>query len=846
MEAPPAARALVGRQFLHYKVVQLLGAGGMGVVYKALDLRLDRPVALKFVLPQFSSFEDARRRFEQEARAASALDHPNIATVHGIEELEDGQMFIVMAFYEGETLSSKIHRGPLSAHHALDIAEQIGRGLSEAHQKQIIHRDIKPSNVVITDQGIAKIVDFGLACLVGNPGLTNTENVLGTLSYMSPEQLQGDAADHRTDIWALAVVFYEMLTGALPFVGDSPQSTSSAILHGPVPDLAPHFSGKLNALLHKALAKRPEQRYATVAEMVRDLAHAQSLIRNQEAPTLLINVNAQHTSGKVGPKPSIFFPANWISDNRVRTVYLLLAILLLLGIASLIMPSTRRILVRSLNVHRTDSVRRLAVLPFTNIGHDPSDDALCDGLMEVLTDKLSGLDNLQHAVSIVPPSEIRREKIKTPEEARRKFGANLVLEGSVQRFATEVRLSLNLIDPAELRQLGAVLLSEPKSDLPAIEDQAVAKLAQFLEIGVQPQATKTRVEAPSVPAAYETFLRGVGLEQHREVSNNLDDAIVLFQQTIETDPSFALAYAKLGEAFWLKYRGGDKDPQLLEKARKNASRALALSDQLPTAYVVLGNLDDAAGQHELAVQEFQRSLRLDERSPEAYQGLGRAYESLGRLKEAQAMLQKAIDLNPNAWEGYSRLAAFHFRQAHYQEAVTQYRHVIQIAPANAIAFSNLGAALSRIGKVDEATLMYQKSLGLAPSYAAYANLGTIYYQAMRYSDAARTYKKALALSTHDYRVWSFLAVCYRRMNGMDQEARLAYQQAVRATEQYLEANPEDPEALCFLANARVWLGETEEAERLATRAITLAPNNPDLEIGAAGVFDVAAAPERRH
>ena len=283
--AESKASSKIGQTVSHYRILEKLGEGGMGVVYKAQDVRLERLVALKFLLPHLRPDEEEKVRFIREAKAASALDHPNIGTIHEIADTDDGQMFIVMAYYEGETLKQKIERGPLPIKEALDYAVQVAEGLSKAHAAGIVHRDIKPANVIVTDRGQVKIVDFGLAKVTEQTHLTKTGTTVGTVAYMSPEQARGERVDHRTDLWSLGVVLYEMLTGQRPFRGDHNQAVIYSILNEepePVKKVNPVVPPEMEHIVHRALKKNPDTRYSSAAETLKDLKQFQDKLRAEE------------------------------------------------------------------------------------------------------------------------------------------------------------------------------------------------------------------------------------------------------------------------------------------------------------------------------------------------------------------------------------------------------------------------------------------------------------------------------------------------------------------------------------------------------------------------------------
>jgi Serine/threonine protein kinase len=844
MDGITSGQSFIGRQVSHYKIVQLLGAGGMGVVYQATDLKLDRNVALKFLPAQFCYDERLKQRLIQEAKAASGLDHNNLGTIHGIEETQDGQLFIVMAFYDGETISSKIKRGPLQLTEAIDFAAQIASGLFAAHQRGIIHRDIKSSNVIVTTPGIAKIVDFGLARFGDGIGLTQTGAIVGTAAYMSPEQAQGHPLDARTDLWSAGVVLYEMLTGALPFGGSSLPSVLNAVISTPAPDLPPGLPPALSDIVQRALSKDLAGRYATAADMLRDLgalaATLSALERTQTIVTMPSQAGARPT--RRSSKPSFLTGSILGRRLRRRTVVGSLVVLLLLSPAVFLPPTARQRFATWINVGQPATVRRLVVLPFTNLGNDSANASLCDGLVEVLTSKLTSFERLQSSLSVVPASEVRRRKVNSPEDAQKQFKANLVVSGSVQRDGAALRLSIALIDATDVRQIGSAVLQEADGNFSTIQDAAIAKLAELLGVNTKPDPLQTNSkDGSAVPAAYESYLKGVGMLQRYDKPENLDGAIALFQQTSKTDPKFALAYAKLGEAYRLKYRI-DKDPLSLRAAQTNSDRAVGLNPQLPTPYVTLGFIHDATGQHELAVQEFQHALQLDERNTDAYQGLARAYESVGRTKDAEAMYQNAIALDPDAWDAHNRLGAFYNRQGRFQDAMAQFRRVVQIAPDNSLGYINVGALLFRNGQPEEAAEMYKKSLGLVPSYVAYANLGSLYFKDRKYAESAGIYEKALQMNDKDFRVWRNLAYAYQKLS--DLRTNATFERAIKAAEQFLRANSQDPEAIGDLADMKLAVGQKQEAERLISRATALAPADPAVLLKAADVYELLGDRDR--
>ncbi|MDZ7341162.1 MAG: serine/threonine-protein kinase, partial [candidate division KSB1 bacterium] len=378
---------MIGKTISHYKILEKLGEGGMGVVYKAEDLKLKRIVALKFLPPELTRDAEAKERFIQEAQAASALQHNNICTIHDIDETGDGQLFIVMDCYEGEPLKGKIARGPMKLEEAVEIALQVASGLAKAHEHGITHRDIKPANVMITNDGVVKILDFGLAKLAGQVGLTKAGMTVGTVAYMSPEQTRGEEVDHRTDIWSLGVVLYEMLTGQLPFKGAYEQAVIYSILNEepePVTAVRTDLPAELDHIVSKAIAKNAAERYQQVADLAADLKSLRTRIetgRTETQPTL--------------SKRKLIY--------GVGGLIALIAILLLSKIFWFKPPA--------------DAIDSIAVLPFQNLSADPEQEYFSDGMTEALITELSTIK----ALRVISRTSIMRYK-KTdkslPEIAR--------------------------------------------------------------------------------------------------------------------------------------------------------------------------------------------------------------------------------------------------------------------------------------------------------------------------------------------------------------------------------------------------------------------------------------------
>ena len=611
----------VDEQVGDYRILGTAGVGGMGIVYKALDLKLNRTVALKFLPNDLNLASKDKERFLQEARTASGLDHTNIGVIHGLEQTSDGHTFIVMAYYEGLTLAERIRRGPVAPKEALNIMVQLAHGLIEAHEHSIIHRDIKPSNVIITRQGVAKIVDFGLARVAGGAATTLSAGPVGTLAYMSPEQVRSEPLDRRTDIWSLGVVLDEMLTGKHPFERDNMSAVLLAILEQPPP--VEGVDPTLAAIVCKALAKDRVHRYNDCRELLMDIEACKPVFdaqptapipRDVRSSSLNLRKALEHaSSSRVLTTPV---------DRARRWAVELFAAVLLVAVLSLAIPSVRQRAASLLSRGGTEE-KHIAVLPFDNIGNNTANEAISEGLMDSLTSKLSNLDAGQQSLWVVPASEVRRKKVEDPESALREFGATLVVKGSVMRDGSGVHLTVNLIRTKDVRQEGSLSLQSQSGDFATLQDQAVSGLARLMHVEVPATALRA-AEGPTAPAAYESYLKALGYMQRYDKPGNIDQAIAALTTAVESDSQFALGYAGLAEAYRLKYQL-DKNPKWTDMALADGNKATALNDALPSSYVTLGRIHDALGKNDLALSEFERALKLDSRNADALTGEAHSY-----------------------------------------------------------------------------------------------------------------------------------------------------------------------------------------------------------------------------
>jgi len=618
---------MIGKIILHYKILEKLGEGGMGVVYLAEDTKLERKVAIKFLPHHIAGNAEEKERFKIEAKAAAALNHPNIATIYAIEESED-RIFIVMEYIDGIELKDKIKSGSIPKGKAVNIAIQVAEGLEAAHKKGIVHRDIKSQNIMITNDGKVKIMDFGLAKIKGGIQVTKIGSTIGTAAYMSPEQTKGEEVDHRTDIWSFGVVLYEMLTGMLPFKGDYEQAVIYSILNEE-PELKENVSDELKFIIAKALSKNKDDRYQSASEILTDLI-------------ALKNESLSKTYSKVSKSDSSSKKKRWIVPAAIVSLIVILAAayFLFMNNPEWAITSERKIIV---------------VLPFENLG--PSeDDYFADGLTGEITSKLSGLSGL----GVIARSSAMQYKktTKSIQQIGEELGVQYVLEGTVQweelpDGKTRIRVNPELINVENATQMWSKPYEEEFSSAFTLQSKIASTVAEAMNLKLlTSEQNNLQNTITNNPEAYDLYLKGIYFSQ--DISNEKNQRIAeeMLEKAIELDSNFAEAYARQSTVqsnlYWFYF---DRSKENLRKSEVNAKKALLINDELPEGHVAMGNyFYHGILDYESALNEYRKALKLNPNHIDAIIGIAFVLRRQGKMEETIEYLMKTFKLNPRDYQ----------------------------------------------------------------------------------------------------------------------------------------------------------------------------------------------------
>lgn len=688
--------SLDGKQVRRYAVEEHLGGGDMGVVYKARDKQLDRLVALKFLPPRLAASTEAKARFVREAKAASALDHPNIATVYEISKTENGQLFIAMAYYAGETLKKKIARGLLPVEEAVGYAIQIAEGLAQAHEAGIVHRDVKPANVMITEQGQVKLVDFGLA-KAQDVNLTRPGTTLGTVAYMSPEQTAGEAVDGQTDLWSLGVLLYEMLTGVRPFEGTNSQVAIYAIRHddpGPVRERREEVPPGLADVAQRCLRKTPEERYQDAAEVVADLRSVRDGGSSRDGQTLLAR--------SLSLRPLTLTPA------RLVTGAVGLAVLIVLIGVLVWRPLTGADGARSIRgepvLHTSISPPKasVAVLPLENLSDDPNREYFADGMTDAVIAELGQIRDLK-VISRTSAMQYRASNTPLPQIAE-DLNIDYIVDGAVFSAEDSVRITASLVDAATDQLLWTKSFLRPMRNIIGLQRELARAVAGGVQVELSPATQSRLAEAPEVdPEAYRHFQRGVEL---RDKQLSWERARGHFKRAVTIDSSFALAWAWLAKMHAMRPNWSSEKKAAAEAA---LNRALRLDSDLSEAHVARALIRENNDWDGTAAEAaFQHAIALNPNNREAHYEYGWLLIRLDRTEEAVAEMKRVLALDPLSLLAHHGLIWAYYFNRQYEKAIQQGQHALEIEPGHPSITNPLGHAYRTAGRYPEAEATYRK------------------------------------------------------------------------------------------------------------------------------------------
>ncbi len=739
----PSPRVLIGRVLSHYRLEELLGAGGMGVVYRAMDLKLGRAVAIKLLSHKLTADESAKARFLREARTASTLDHPNIGVVYDFGE-QVGELFIVMALYEGETLKKRLEKGALNLADGVQVLCQLARGLEAAHRAGIVHRDIKPANVLLTRDGGVKILDFGLAKLVSDSAgqtMTQAGQAIGTVLYMSPEQLRGEPVDSRSDLWSFGVVAYEIFAGTSPFQTGSSATTIARILNDEPPSLArvPGIPSWLARLVSRLLRKNASERPQSATQVLSLLDEAVEV---------------------TPARAKALTPFAQIGNRKYRLLFPALAILVL-GALGLYLYGRQ--------AGRPNKINSLVVLPFVNANANPEGEYLSDGITEGLINSLSQIHELQ----VIARTTAFRYKGKEIDfqQLRRDLPVEAVLMGRVQQSPDSLVIQADLVKIGTGSQLWGERFERKLRDISGMQQEITRSISEKLRprLGAEEQHRVTKRETRS-PEAYRLYLRGRYFFNER-TKEAMEKSVDYFQQAIDADPQYALAYAALSSAYGrLAYYQYSPRQDALPKAEAAAEKALALDEELVEAHSSLGHIK---------VQKWNWA-------------------------DAEAELRRAIALNPNDANARNLYALYLAAIGHNEQSLEQDKIGQKLDPASPIHVANVGWMLCVMGQYDRGIAALKDALELRSTVAHshYLLSMSCYVPQNKYSEALEEARKAAALapSTPIYLGW--LGWLYTRVgNKADALAILGK----------LKKSDEGADAAISIAELYVGLGDNDSA-----------------------------------
>jgi non-specific serine/threonine protein kinase len=700
---------MINKTVSHYQILEEIGAGGMGVVYKAEDTKLDRIVALKFLPAHISLNAEEKKRFIHEAKAAAALSHTNIVTIYEINEFEN-QTYIAMEYLEGQTLKDKLTSHPLPLSEAFDMAIQIAEGLNKAHKKDIVHRDIKAANIMVTDENVVKILDFGLAKLRGVTKLTKEGTTLGTIAYMSPEQATGEKVDHRSDIWSLGVLLYEMITGQLPFKGEYEQAIMYSIMNEqptPVTSLRSGIPLEMETIIQKALSKNKTERYQNTEDLIVDLKRIKKPILKDESLS-------KPTTQKISKRP-------------VKSILIAgIVVLMILAVAGYIILKEKSQKKRSINGRISEPQKisefhwknSIAVLPFTNISADPEQEYFCDGITEDIITKLTHIRDLK----VISRTSVM--KYKNTEKSIKDIGNELlvhnILEGSVRKEKKRIRITAQLIRVKDDAHLWAKKYDRKLESVFEVQDEVSKAIAQALQVNLTPENIKAfNADQTQNLEAYEYYIKGLHFFNHKYLhtfhESDFNTAIQMLEKALEIDPEYVDAYSGLVwcyvNHFIFKREASDFEMfvSYAEKIKNLAPESADAHGNMAMVFLLRKKYDQAFEYQKKAISKAPNSATLNYKS-------GYFYLKLGLYQQSIKYCTRAMDLDPLFFHSYATTIRSLIYRGQYQEAAQYLNKAAELFPDHPLILNFYCMLNLRLSKYDEAEQWLIKLEKVFPDY----------------------------------------------------------------------------------------------------------------------------------
>ncbi len=814
-----------------YRILEELGRGGMGVVFQAEDTQLKRTAALKFLPPELTHLPEVRERFMHEAQAAAALNHTNIVTIYEINEHQD-RTYIAMEYVEGETLKDKIDRGPLPLEEAVGIALQIAEGLKKAQEKEIVHRDIKPANIIITDEGVVKILDFGLAKLRGTTRLTREGSTMGTAAYMSPEQASGKEADHRSDIWSLGVILYEMITGRLPFKGEHHQAIMYAIQNqtpDPVTGLRTGVPLELERILTKALAKVPEERYQNVVDLQVDL---KALGKREETSGLHPSASSE-----------VYLESKAKKSSSTAKKIGLIAV----GLAAVLA-------VAALLIFRapSDTIDSLAILPFVNQSDDESVAWLSTGIPETVITSLQQIPDLR-VTSFMSLMERYGASQPSVEDVKRHYDVRAVAKGKVDVVQQNLSVHIEIVDTRDQSVIFANQYRiQGMEGLYELQKTIARDITGHLKERLAGESVEpVFVRHTPDPAAHHNYLRGRHFWYQR-TPRSLDRALDYFKKAIDIDPEYALAWSGLADTYRVMPQyAGTSWYRTIPLAREAAEKALSLDDSLAETHTSMGGALTEDGKYPEAEEHFKRAielnpnyllayfwsgfnftasrrfqesidryqqaLKLDPMSPAIAGNLAVRYRVIGELDRSQEILDRAIALDPEDSAPYMQYAWLHSIRGDHQEALESAEKALSLDPTSLFTIQNVANILQRADRYERAIEILEEAMGREPAFqrAAHSLLGEVYSRMNQFDKAIEHHRRAIDIDPLDADSYDALAWTYWTLK--------EWEEAADAWERVVELDPENAYGFQLLGCILGILGQKEREWECYLRATELTP-----------------------